>query len=66
MLDASKKKKEEKEKVTEEVDPFSGFLRNAIGAGIGLGSFVGLGVLCPDPAFLGMVTTFSLAVIAGY
>jgi len=29
-------------------------------------SFIGLGVLCPDPAFLGMVTTFSLAVIAGY
>jgi hypothetical protein len=32
----------------------------------GLGSIVGLGVLCPDPAFLMMFSTFSLAVIAGY
>jgi len=67
MLDASKKKTEKKEKVVEEVaDPFIGFVKNAIATGVGLCSFVGLGVLCPDPAFLGMVTTFSLAVIAGY
>jgi len=33
---------------------------------VGLSSFVGIGVLCPDPVFLGMMTTFSLAVIAGY
>jgi len=32
----------------------------------GLSTFIGLGALCPDPAFLGMVTTFTLAVIAGY
>jgi len=32
----------------------------------GLSSFIGIGILCPDPTFLGMVTTFSLAVIAGY
>ena len=31
----------------------------------GLSSFIGIGILCPDPTFLGMVTTFSLAVIAG-
>lgn len=28
--------------------------------------FLGLGILCPDPVFLSMVTTFSLAVITGY
>lgn len=33
---------------------------------MGLSSMIGLGVLCPDPVFLGMVTTFSLAVITGY
>jgi H+-translocating NAD(P) transhydrogenase len=31
-----------------------------------LSSLVGLGVLCPDPAFMTMMSTFSLAVIAGY
>jgi len=66
MLDAGKKKDVAKEKIVEIVDPFSGFMKNAIGTGVGLMSFIGLGVLCPDPAFLGMVTTFSLAVIAGY
>jgi len=65
MLDA-KKKVEKVEKVEEKVDPFSEFAKSALGAAVGLSSFVGLGVLCPDPAFLGMVTTFSLAVIAGY
>lgn len=65
MLDA-KKKEVVKEKVVEVVDPFTVFAKNAVGTAIGLSSFVGLGVLCPDPAFLGMVTTFSLAVIAGY
>lgn len=39
---------------------------NAGATAAGLSSFVGLGWLCPDPTFLGMVTTFSLAVIAGY
>lgn len=65
MLDAKKKVVKE-EKVEEVVDPFMGFVKNAIATGVGLSSFVGLGILCPDPAFLGMVTTFSLAVIAGY
>ena len=31
-----------------------------------LASIVGLGVLCPDPAFMTMFSTFSLALIAGY
>lgn len=65
MLDGSKKK-EVKVKEKEVVDPFSVFLKNSIMTGVGLTSFIGIGVLCPDPAFLGMVTTFSLAVIAGY
>ena len=33
---------------------------------IGLGSLIGMGMLNPDPVFLGMVTTFSLAVVTGY
>jgi hypothetical protein len=41
-------------------------MKNAVASAIGLSSFVGVGVLCPDPAFLGMITTFTLAVIAGY
>lgn len=31
-----------------------------------LASIVGLGVLCPDPSFMTMFSTFTLAVIAGY
>jgi len=32
-----------------------------------LGSIVGFGVMCPtNPAFHSMLTTFSLAVVAGY
>jgi len=65
MLDA--KKKETKVEVVEvKKDPFGETMKNAVLAGIGLSSFIGIGVLCPDPAFLTMVTTFSLAVIAGY
>ena len=64
MLDA--KKKEVEHKVVVEVDPYKNTLQSASAGAIGLCSLVGLGVLCPDPAFLGMVTTFSLAVIAGY
>lgn len=41
-------------------------MKNALATAAGLSSFIGLGAVCPDPAFLGMVTTFSLAVIAGY
>lgn len=67
MLDAKKPveknvKKEEKPQMS----LYDATLQNAGMAGLGLSSFIGLGVLCPDPAFLGMVTTFSLAVITGY
>ena len=32
----------------------------------GLSSIIGVGVLCPEPGFLSMITTFALAVIVGY
>ncbi len=41
-------------------------LRTAVRWGAGLSSFLGLAVLTPDPVFLGMMTTFSLALVAGY
>ncbi len=65
MLDIGKKKVAV-EKVIEPPNPFNEYLKSAVLTGVGLTSFIGFGVLCPDPAFLGMVTTFSLAVIAGY
>jgi hypothetical protein len=34
--------------------------------GAALASIVGFGVLCPDPAFMTMFSTLTLAVIAGY
>ena len=66
MLDANKKKVEKKDEKKEVENPFNSTLKNALSAGAGLSTFIGLGVLCPDPAFLAMVTTFSLAAIAGY
>lgn len=67
QLDAAKKKPEKKTEISAaKKDTFSETLKNAIWSGIGLSSFIGVGVLCPDPVFLGMVTTFSLAAIAGY
>ena len=67
QLDAGKVKKEEIKAVKEgPVDTYQSTLRSAIGTAIGLSSIVGLGVLCPDPAFMTMFSTFSLAVIAGY
>ncbi len=41
-------------------------MKNAVSSAIGLSSFISIGVICPDPAYLGMITTFTLAVIAGY
>lgn len=41
-------------------------MKKAMGAAVGLSAFIGMGVLCPDPAFLSIVTTFALAVIVGY
>ncbi len=66
-LDAAKAtKKEEVKKVEGPVDTFSETLRSSLGLAATLSSIVGLGVLCPDPAFMTMMSTFSLAVIAGY
>jgi NAD(P) transhydrogenase len=65
-LDAPKAKKEVAAVKEVVVDPFNQTLRSSLMLAAGLSSIVGLGVLCPDPAFMTMVSTFSLAVIAGY
>ena len=66
-LDAGKAQKKEVKAVKDEpVDTYASTMRSAVGTAIGLSSIVGLGVLCPDPAFMTMFSTFSLAVIAGY
>lgn len=49
-----------------EENPFNETLKSAFYWGAGMSSFVGLACLYPDPAFLTMVTTFSLALVAGY
>lgn len=41
-------------------------MKTALSMAATLGSVIGLGVLCPDPAFMTMVSTFALALIAGY
>lgn len=41
-------------------------MKRAVGIATALSSIVGVGVLCPDPSFLQMFSTFSLALIAGY
>lgn len=41
-------------------------LKSALYWGAGLSSYVGLACLFPDPVFLTMITTFSLALVAGY
>jgi hypothetical protein len=66
MLDAKPKAKKEVKKDIVVEDPYTSTIKNAVATAAGLSSFIGLGVMCPEPAFLGMVTTFSLAVIAGY
>jgi len=67
MLDAAKKPKAKavKEVVIPE-DKWVTTMRTAGTISIGLGSIVGLGVMCPTPQFLAMTTTFALAVVAGY
>jgi len=66
MLDAvkSQKKVEKKEEVV--VDNFRKTLKTAISMAVSLGSVISLGVVCPDPSFLVMASTFSLSLIAGY
>lgn len=41
-------------------------MKTAVNWAFGLSGFVGLSMLNPDPAFLAMLTTFSLSVVAGY
>ena len=41
-------------------------MKSSIITGLGLSAFIGAGVLNPDPVFLGMMTTFTLAAISGY
>jgi NAD(P) transhydrogenase len=45
---------------------FAPTMKTALTMAASLASIVGFGVLCPDPAFMTMFSTFSLAVIAGY
>jgi len=68
MLDAGKAAKPKEVKKEEgPVDNFAPTLRSALYQAATLSSIVGLGVLCPtNPAFHNMLTTFSLAVVAGY
>lgn len=70
MLDASKSSTSTQPKVNKKeelkVNPFQKTLKSALSVATGLASLLGLGVLCPDPAFLAMTTTFSLAVVGGY
>lgn len=66
MLDAPKAKKEEV-KDTGPKDTYPETMRTAATLAATLTSIVGFGVLCPtNPAFHSMLTTFSLAVVAGY
>ena len=66
MLDAPKAKKEEV-KDTGPKDMYPETMRTAATLAATLTSIVGFGVLCPtNPAFHSMLTTFSLAVVAGY
>lgn len=69
MLDAGKAAKPKAEAAVDEgpVDLFAPTLKTALYQAATLSSIVGLGVLCPtNPAFHNMLTTFSLAVVAGY
>lgn len=69
MLDAAKgaaPKPVEHKKVQPPVNQFQRTLRSALTTALSLGSIIGLGVIVPDPSFLAMTTTFSLALIGGY
>ena len=66
-LDAGKAQKKVETKKKEVVtDLFNETVRTASTMGAALASIVGVGMLCPDPSFMTMFSTFSLAVIAGY
>lgn len=68
MLDAAPKAgKKEAAADAGPKDLYPETLRTAAVIGASLCSIVGFGVLCPtNPAFHSMLTTFSLAVVAGY
>lgn len=67
MLDAAKPKTEKKEVEKEAPkDLYASTMKTAAILSASAASIVGLGVLCPTPEFLTMLSTFSLAVIAGY
>jgi len=66
-LDAGKATKTlEKKVIKEEVNQFNVTLRKALSITAGIGAFLGIGIISPDPAFLTMIGTFSLALIGGY
>jgi len=66
-LDAGKSNKTLEKKPTKEiVNNFKSTLKTALSITASLGAFLGLGIVAPDPAFLTMAGTFSLALIAGY
>lgn len=67
MLDAKKKPaKVDKHKEEVVVDQYSSTLKRALSMGATIGSLLALGVICPDPSFLVMTSTFSLSIITGY
>jgi NAD(P) transhydrogenase len=70
MLDAAKGTKEVKDVKKHEkeskLSPFQKTLRTALSTAFALGSMMCLGVVCPDPSFLAMTSTFTLAIVGGY
>jgi NAD(P) transhydrogenase len=67
MLDAAPKAKKEAVEETGPPDLYPSTLQTAGVITAALSSIVGFGVLCPtNPAFHSMLTTLSLAVVAGY
>lgn len=67
-LDAGKAAKSLEKKPASKVETnhFKSTLKTALTITGGLGAFLGLGIVVPDPAFLTMMGTFSLALIGGY
>ena len=70
MLDAAKGTKETKEikphDTGSKISPFHKTLKSALSTAFAIGSMMCLGVVCPDPAFLAMTSTFTLALVGGY
>lgn len=67
MLDAAKKTAAPVEKkAAVVVDKYQETLQHALQTAGVLSSILAMGVVCPDPHFMAMTTTFALSVIAGY